>query len=553
MPSISKYLTYYPLAGSLLFSSCNLTGDQADNEKPPNIIIILADDMGYSDLGCFGSEIRTPNLDRLANNGLRLTQFYNAARCCPTRASLLTGLYSHQAGMGDMTEGRLLPDSTPLIAYTGYLPDNCVTIAEVLKENGYQTMISGKWHVGEEKENWPHHHGFDDVYTLIGGALNYFTLEPWLREDKKTLVLSGYDTVKAGKDFYFTNEVNDAALGFLERKKSDQPFFLYLAHTAPHWPLHALPEDIDLFKGNYLEGWDVIRKRRFEKMKEMNLIPEHTVLPPEFEWGNLTPDWDTLTLAEKEKYDLRMAVHAAMIYRMDKGIGKIINHLEENGELDNTLIMFFSDNGATKATIHLATGFHADRSGKTGTARSFDSQGPSWANASNSPLNLFKSFIAEGGIRSSFIAHWPDKIKEEVISNQPSHVIDIMPTILQITGTSYPEKIDNTDIQPYEGKSLLPLFEKPASHQDNRTFCFEHLGNKGVRKNDWKLLYTHDHFINPEQKWELYDLSEDPTETQDLADEFPDILDELKDIYYQWANRVGVYEPYDSLILAKPF
>jgi arylsulfatase len=522
-----------------------------ENLDRPNIILILADDMGYSDLGCFGSEIPTPNLDRLAYEGLRMTQFYNAARCCPSRASLLTGLYPHQAGMGDMVEGRLAPDSSFLPAYQGYLNDQCVTLAEVLSEAGYFTMMSGKWHVGNERQHWPHNRGFQENYTLIHGATNYFTLEPWLNKEQEILVLDGQDTVVAGPQFYLTREINRAALSFLERKPGDRPFFLYLAHTAPHWPLHALPEDIERFRGWYDQGWDPVRQERFRKMKSMGILPDEVVLPPAYQWNEHTPDWDSLDAKSQADFARRMEVYAAMIYRMDVGIGSILDHLEETGELDHTLVLFLSDNGATSALIYLVDSWNVDRSGPIGSACSFDAQGPSWANVNNTPLRLFKKYTTEGGINTPLVAFWPDGIPPGQISHEPTHLIDLMPTLVEIAGARYPEHVEGQSILPMEGLSLVPLFR--GGHLDTvRPIFFEHTGNKAVRLGPWKLEYQYSVRENPGSHWKLYNLDSDRTELKDLSDSVPRKKEELLDLYENWADRVGVEADYNSLILARP-
>jgi len=518
--------------------------------KPPNIILILADDMGYSDLGCFGSEIITPNLDRLAYDGLRMTNFYNSAKCCPSRAALMTGLYPHQAGMGDMVEGRLLPDSTALPAYQGYLNQNCVTLAEVLGQHGYHTVISGKWHLGDTAPYWPHERGFEKVFSLIHGMSNYFNLDPWLRPDQEITLMDGNQEFKAGEDFYMTRAFSDRAIEFLEDRPKDKPFFLYLAYTAPHYPLHALPEDIEMFRGTYLEGWDSIRNKRFQKMKQLGIVADEYLLPPKYQAGELTPEWDSLTAAEKEQFDLRMATHAAMIYRMDQGIGRVVNALKEQHELDNTLIMFMSDNGAAPAALYRSKYFIAETSGEIGTEQSFDSQGPAWANVSNTPLRLFKRYTAEGGINSPFIAHWPAGIKAGQVVGTPGHVIDIMPTVLEISGSTYPQSFRKQPIQPLEGTSLLPTFS--GNELPVRPLFFEHMGYKAVRQGPWKLV-SNQSKNNPQSQWQLFKVDIDPGETTDLSKAHPNKREELVTVYHQWADRVGVYEPYDSLILARRF
>jgi arylsulfatase A-like enzyme len=312
--------------------SCKKTGQE--RIEKPNIILIMADDMGYSDLNCFGSEIRTPNLDRLAKEGLRMTQFYNAGRCCPTRASLLTGLYQHQAGIGDMINNSGIP------AYQGYLNDNCATLAEVLKLNGYNTYMSGKWHVGGDEQHWPRKRGFDRYFGLIDGATNYFKPVPYrYNQDAPRLALDDQPFYPADSGFYITDAFTEYAIKFLDEQHSKKgPFFLYLAFTAPHWPLHALPEDIARYRGKYIIGWDSLRVQRYSKMIKSGIIDPAWALSPRHDPE--VPAWSTLEDKEKEMWDLRMAVYAAMIDRMDQGIGKVLAKLKEIGESDNTLIIF---------------------------------------------------------------------------------------------------------------------------------------------------------------------------------------------------------------------
>ncbi len=514
-----------------------LAGCRPQNQqKKPNIIIILADDMGFSDIGCFGSEIPTPNIDYLAVNGVRMTQMYNAARCCPTRASLLTGVYPHQAGMGDMVEGRMKLDNTPVPAYQGYLNDSLQTIAGLLKRQGYTTIISGKWHVGDAPKYWPDKKGFDKSFSLINGASNYFNLQPWFDEDQEIILSLNGEEYFPGEDFYITNAFTDYALEFIrENDTTGKPFFLYLSYTAPHWPLHALPEDIEKFRGRYLGGWDSLRNKRFEKMKGKGILPENAVLSNPYPGAQ---NWNKMSEEEKDTFDLRMAIYAAMIYRMDAGIGKIVDYLEEKEELDNTLIMFLSDNGATKASIHLATGFYADRSGPIGSANSFDSQGAGWANANNTPLRMFKTWSHEGGISSPFVAFWPEKIPSGIINmNQPAHVIDILPTCLDVAG--------NKKIKGVEGQSILPhLTDKKAL--DQRILYWEHQGGKAIRKDNWKLVMKK----KPESKWELYDMEKDRAEMNNVIEDFPHVATEMERLWQHWADRVGV-EPWDSLKLIR--
>lgn len=535
---------------SVLTLACQPTGGDT---RPPNIILILADDMGYSDLGCTGGEIPTPHLDRLAAGGLLMPNFYNAARCCPTRAALMTGLYPHQAGMGDMVEGRLRKDSTFLPAYQGWLSQNAVTIAEVLQQAGYQTYLSGKWHLGNDEPHWPDNRGFERTFAMIHGAGNYFNDEPWASKDQFRRLHVDGEEFQPGEGFYMTDAITDFALRFMEEGEREKPFFLYLSYTAPHWPLHALPEDIEKFEGRYTQGWHVLRKERFERMKALGVIPEHAALAPEYvNVGNpiLTPAWDTLPAESRATWARRMAVYAAQVYSMDRAIGRVVDYLEEQGELDNTLILFLSDNGATHAAIYLATSFIADRSGPIGSARSFDSYGARWGNMSNTPYPLFKLYTAEGGIKTPLIAHYPKGIEPNTVSVAYGHVIDLLPTCLELAGVEYPETYNGHPIQPAEGISLAPAF-RGAALPAGRPLFWEHHGNYAVRKGKWKLLNVVDAKDAGGDRLQLFGLDSDPSESRDVSAQHPEMVRELQRLYQEWTAWIGV-EPFNSLILARP-
>ncbi len=512
---------------SAMAIACN---SQSTSSKP-NIILILADDMGYSDIGCFGSEISTPNLDRLAQQGLRITQFYNASRSCPTRASLLTGLYQHQAGVGDMVSDLDYP------SYRGYLNENCVTIAEALKLNGYATFMSGKWHVGNRPEVHPLKRGFDRFWGLLEGAGSYFKpiayrpkMKPvtWMLDDKL------YFPPDSG--FYFTDAVGDFAIDFLKgRNTKDKPFFLYMAFTAPHWPLHALPEDIEKYRGKYMGGWDRLREERYNRMLSMGLIDSSVQLSPRDE---RSPLWDTLSDEAKKMWDLRMAVYAAMIDRLDQNIGKVVNYLEKTGELDNTLIIFISDNGGCHESTRNQAAFLKVK-GETGSPDSFDAYEYPWANASNTPFRLFKHWVHEGGIASPFIAFYPEMIKGGQINHQVAHITDIMPTFIELSGGKYPEKYNGNVIHPMEGISLVPLF-KGKKLQRKTPLFWEHEGNRAVRDGDWKLVSAYDNSKKQFMKWELYNLREDRSELMDLSEKFPKQKEKMIMQFNDWSERVGV-------------
>lgn len=490
----------------------------------PNIVLIMADDMGYSDIGCYGGEVHTPNLDRLAAGGLRFSQFYNAARCCPTRASLLTGLYPHQAGIGHMVADRGYP------AYQGYLNDRCVTIAEALKLAGYRTLMAGKWHVGEQRPHWPTDRGFDRYFGLISGAANYF--DPTKTKAKgvtRKMALDDepYEPPKEG--FYMTDAFSDHAVKFIdETGRDDKPFFLYLAYTAPHWPLHARPEDIAKYKGKYLEGWDKLRGERYARMVRMGLISDRWKMSPR---DATTWPWDDEE--DKELMDLKMAVYAAQIERMDHGIGRVLSKIKELGEEENTLVMFLADNGGCAEGGQ--KGFDNRKNGlPPGGVDSYMSYGLSWANASNTPFRRYKHWVHEGGVATPFIARWPAVIKNGgTITNQAGHIIDVMATCLDAAGVEYPAMHKGSTLTALEGKSLLPVFES-GRRPGHEAIYWEHEGNRAVRQGKWKLVAAHG------DPWELYDLEADRTELNNLADKHPDKVNELKALYDGWAERCGV-------------
>jgi arylsulfatase len=509
------------------FISCN---DKPSSLKP-NIILILADDLGYSDIGCFGSEIKTPNLDSLAAKGVRITQFYNASRSCPTRASLLTGLYQHQAGVGDMVADRGYP------SYQGYLNEKCVTLAEALKVNGYKTFMSGKWHVGNRPEVHPLKRGFDRYFGLIDGAGSYYkpiayrqnmTPVRWMLDDK--------DFFPPDSGFYMTDAIVDYALSFLkDEPDKEKPFFLYLPFTAPHWPLHALPEDIAKYRGEYMKGWDALREERYQRMIKMGILDSSVRLSPK---DAATPDWQSLSQEEKIEWDLRMAVYAAMIDRMDQNIGRIVNFITQENQIENTLIIFLADNGGCHENTRAQKNF-LNAKGETGSEDSFDAVEIPWANVSNTPFRMFKHWVHEGGIASPFIAFLQGQISEGKIVHQAGHIIDIMPTFIEVTGGKYPVYFNENKIQPMEGISLMPALTGKKLKRTNPLF-WEHEGNRAVKDGDWKLVSVYDNVAKKFKSWELYNLKSDRSELVDLSAIFPDRLNQMIDDYNEWSSRAGV-------------
>lgn len=521
-----RFLRHKLLAPAIGLLACSLFLSCSGPQTPkPNIVLIMADDMGFSDLGCYGGEIDTPNLDHLAANGVRFTQFYNAARCCPTRAALLTGLYTHQVGLGGMVSR--LGQKRPPGPYQGYISENSVTIAEALKSAGYKSYMSGKWHVGEDPENWPLTRGFDKYFGLISGASSYFETiknQPRVRQ----MVLDSTRWEPPAEGFYMTDAISDYAVERIAEhtKGEDAPFFLYVAYTAPHFPLHALPEDIDKYRGFYDIGWDSLRTLRFDRLHELGIFDEKFQLS---ERTSGIPSWDDAQ--DHKDWSLRMAVYAAMIDRMDQGIGKIVAALQENGHFENTITFFLSDNGASPESV-AGRGLH-NPAVEIGSRGSYAAYREPWANASNTPFRFYKKWVHEGGIASPLIVHWPAGLRPKgAISKQVGHVIDLLPTLLHLAGVSYPKMRDGRSIPPVAGRSLRPAFETGTAF-DRGPLFWEHLGNRAIRDGNRKLVAQKD------GPWELYDLDKDRTELHNLASVFPEKVEELQKKYDDWANRVG--------------
>ncbi len=512
--------------------------------QKPNIILILADDMGYSDIGCYGSEIATPNLDRLAAGGARFSQMYSFARCCPSRAALLTGLHPQQAGVGHMVEDR------GTRAYQGYLREDAVTIAETLKGAGYTTLMSGKWHVGgslaaREPGAWqpgapgfptPLQRGFDRHFGTLVGAGSFFY--------PHALTENGEFISEHPDDFYYTDAISDKAADMIsDAHEAGSPFFLHVAYTAPHWPLHALPDDIAKYAGKYRAGWDSLRQQRHEELNSLGLLDPAWSISPRDEdshaWGEDTQrDWQ----------DLRMATYAAMIDRMDQGIGRILARLETLEILDETMILFLSDNGGCAEFLaedgwinsfvpNLPDGRPVkvgNRPGlRPGPADTYMSYDLPWANASNSPFRLYKHWVHEGGISSPCILHYPAMISQPAVIHSPVQFIDVLPTCIELAGAEYPREYHGGSIQPAEGESFLPALRDGTWRRQNPLY-WEHEGNRAIRIDDWKLVskYPGD--------WELYNMIEDRTELHDLSAGESERVRAMSGLYEFWAERCEV-------------
>ncbi|WP_114853145.1 arylsulfatase [Brachybacterium sp. YJGR34] len=518
---------------------------QGTRPSRPDIVILLADDMGFSDIGCYGGEMRTPVLDALGRDGTRCTQFYNSPRCSPTRASLLTGLHPHQVGVGILT-GDERPDG-----YAGDLSEQCHTIAELLRDTGYGTYLAGKWHLSASMTtptgSWPLERGFERAYGTIDGAGSYFTPATLHREGEDAAAETAAD------DFYYTDAIGEAGAEYVTehaRQRPDDPLFLYVPFTAPHWPLHAPEADIERCRGRYDEGWDATRRRRYENLRREGIIDPRWDLSDR---DDSVPAWEDA--AEHGWQSRRMEVYAAQVEAMDRAIGRIVEELERTGRLENTLLLFLSDNGACEEEMPPGGDErfrnepivpNATRDGREiqlgnnpaiepGGEDTYTSYGREWANVSAAPFREYKHWVHEGGISTPLIAHWPAGLgRPGDLCRVPAQLVDIVPTLLEASGAEYPAQREEHAVPPPEGTSLLPLLRGEST--EHGPLLWEHEGNRAVRSGRWKLVRKHAH------PWELYDLEADRTELHDLAAENPDLVAALAAVSEQWARRVGVID-----------
>ena len=513
--------------------SATAAGLGNQQQRRPNILLVVADDLGYSDLGCYGGEIATPTLDALAADGVRFAQFYTTARCCPSRASILSGQYPHKVGVGHMVTDMGHP------GYRGRLSDNAVTLADVLKSAGYRTFMSGKWHVGT---NDPTRHGFEQYFGTLISAATYWDAAKYLRLPQGSRIRDyGADS------FYGTDALTDYALDFLEdaRTTPDRPWFLYLAFHAPHFPLHARREDISRYRNRYSRGWDLLREERLARMKQLRLVARNTRLSPRSRFTNFgetvsaeNPPWDSLPEDRRADLAMRMAIYAAMVDRMDQNIGRVTADLRARGELDHTLIIFLSDNGAcaewdpfgfdvsSSPNNVLHRGDDLERMGSPGT---YHSVGSGWANASNTPWRMYKHYSHEGGISTPCVVHWPAGFRRRnAIESAPAHLIDLMPTIVEASGAEYPSQFNTRETLPMAGTSLVPALR--GERMPERTLYFEHEGTRAVRQGRYKLTALRG------ESWKLYDMERDRTELEDIADRQPRRVESLAK---KWDDRAA--------------
>jgi len=576
---MSKLNTLILTGGAIMISPAMMLAQKTSH---PNIVLILSDDMGFSDIEKFGGIIQTPNLNKLADSGLTFRQFYNTARSCPTRASLLTGLHPHQAGIGHMT------NDLQIDGYRGDLSPNSVTIAEVLKSAGYKNYAIGKWHVTNQikkdgsNHNWPLQRGFDKYYGILIGAASYF--DPAALTRGNQFVSPEADPEykhPADESYYLTNALGDNAVQFIKehnKEAKDKPFFMYTAFTAAHWPMQVPEEYVKPYYGKFDKGWDILRKEKYERQLKQHIVDKKWVLSED----NTVMSWDSVT---DKKFETRcMEVYAGMISCLDQNIGKIVNELRQTGQLNNTIILFLQDNGACAeitgrerplyyrplpegaelkalAPDELQTESQPWRT-RDGTAvkrgygvlpggaNTYIAYGKGWAHYSNTPFKEYKHWVHEGGISTPLIVQWPNGIEHKgEVRQTPGQLPDILATIVDISGAVYPKTYRGNDIIPYQGISLAPAFKKDIV--SDRYLFWEHENNKAIRQGDWKLVYKftkYDKYENvdtptPYERWELYNLNDDRTETKNLASKYPDKVKQLADAWERiaWKSKVKPY------------
>lgn len=530
--------------------SCSLpSDDNAENNSTitsPNILLIVADDLGFSDLGEYGGEINTPTLDNLANQGVKFSNFYAAPICSFTRAMLLSGVDNHLSGLGGFdSDGVGL--GTVQVGYEGYLNFRVASIAELLKDAGYQTIMTGKWHLGLEEDQVPHSRGFDQSYVMPRGSSSHYSELAASSKIPTTVYLENGEEAVLPTDFYSTKTYTDKMIEYLDNIEDDKPFFAFASYTAPHWPLQAPDEFIEKYAGRYNGGYDEIMHERLQRMQKLGLISK---IPDEFPRSPIAIDWDNLNPSQKEKEAKNMAVYAAMVEAMDFHINRIIENLKNTGKLENTLIIFMSDNGADgNDPYHIEDNVNwipetfttdTDSLGKPG---SFTAYGPGWASVSSAPYKLYKAFSSEGGIKVPAFVVWPKEILEKTkFDNSFMTVLDVVPTLLDVADVAYPtDKYKGRDLFPLQGRSLLPYLTGQEDQLDDQyTMGWELFGRKAIRKGDWKIIDNNEPY--GKSRWELYNLKNDPFERDDLSSFEAKKLAEMITLWDQYAKENGVIQ-----------
>lgn len=546
----------WPLAILLLIFSVTGAPYACAAESRPNILVIVADDLGYSDMGAFGGEIATPNLDSLSLNGARFAHYQVGATCSLTRSMLMSGVDNHLAGVGAMAE-LLVDEQRGKPGYEGYMNDRVASLAEIMKAAGYGTYMSGKWHLGYKDDQIPASRGFEHSFVLLDGGANHFSGRPFLqfKEGKPNSPSYREDGNVASwpEGKYSADVYTDKMIGYLEmaKQKKDQPFLAYMAYTTPHWPVQAPAEDIAKYKGRYDAGYDVLRKQRLEGLKKRGLLPPDATVAQTYD--NVFPKWDSLSPEEKQVEARLMEVYAAMVDRMDQNVGRLIAALKANGQYDNTLIFFMSDNGASGenplqfgATREYINAHYNNALSNLGSGDSYLSYGPRWAMVSASPFRMFKGYAFEGGLTSPMFfagAKLPEAARGHVFA-QFAHVTDVAPTILDFAGIKQPDgTFEGRTIYKMEGSSLKTLLTKADNEPTaaaQRPVGSELMGNQSLRDGDWKIAYSNTPW--GKGQWELFNIAKDPGETQDLAQDEPQQLERMKKLWLDYVKEHGVVD-----------
>jgi arylsulfatase len=534
----------YTAFGLCLFWLLVVAANAAAQQERPNVLLIVVDDMGYSDIGAFGGEIRTPTIDAIADAGVRITNFYVGPTCSPTRSMLMSGNDNHIAGLGNMNEA-LTPNQVGQPGYEGYLNDRVASVASLLQEAGYHTYMAGKWHLGEDPEHDPAQRGFEKSFTLLEGGASHFDDEWMMYANYTPTYREDGERTHVPRGFYSTEFYTDKTIQYIDEQSDDQPFFAYLSYTAVHDPLH-LPDDwLDRYAGEYSIGYDALREQRLSRMKQLGIVPDSTVLGP---WLQMVPHWEDLSAEQQLSEARRMELYAAMVSNIDFHIGRLVSYLEEAGKLDDTMIIFFSDNGANGADMHMYPDTDEawvernsdNRFSNWGRRGSRIAQGAGWAQASSTPFRLFKAFIAEGGIRSPLIISGPPLARKGETLDAIAHVMDIAPTLLDIAGATYPGPDKNGIPVPQRGKSMVSLLaaRKDRIRSDDDFLAWEFFDWRAVRLSNWKATWIAAPFGAGD--WQLFDVAKDPGESNDLADQLPDVTQDLADKWDSYADEVGV-------------
>ena len=514
----------------------------------PNVLLIVVDDMGYSDIGPFGGEVRTPALDSLAKSGIIFTDFHTSVSCSPTRSMLFSGTDNHLAGLGNMAEA-LFPNQIGEPGYEGHLSDRVVSMAQLLRDAGYFTCMAGKWHLGEEVEHDPYNKGFQKAYTMLQGGASHFDTEWMMYANYTPTYRENGVRVHVPKGFYSTEFYTDKIMEYIDSRDADKPFFAYISYTAPHDPLHVPDKWLDKYKGRYDKGYEALRKERLNSLQKLGFIPEDTVPFPRLP---MIPDWENIPEKRRKVEARRMELYSAMVENIDYHLGRLFKHLKKTGAYENTLVIFFSDNGANGAEMHQYPGTDEawldrnsdNRYENMGRRFSRIAQGTAWAQVSMTPFRLFKAFTTEGGIRSPLIMSGPGVISRGAHSDAFAHVMDITATILDAAGVEHPgTSYKGRKVEPLRGRTMMKVLNGKSNFiYDNDTAVnWEMLGFRAVRKGDFKLVWLPIPFGN--DNWQLYDLSKDPGELNDLSQERPKLRKEMIAIWNQYSKEVGVVLP----------